>query len=447
MTGILTDDFSSTPWWWDGFRPPAEPPTDLPAHVGTLIVGAGYAGVSCALRLAEAGEEVLVLEAGALGEGASTRSGGQISGGVNVGKGSIGKPVAPNRKAALLRDAASGFDLFETLLERHQIRCGYHRSGRINGLWSPAHAPAWEARLAELNQHARSEARMIGRDEAAAELGSDFYHGGVVIGRAGHIQPAEYFGGLLAAAQRAGARLHGATPVQRVERIAGGFRAVTPRGTVTADRVVFTTNAYTGSISRGLAPDIRRGLVPVVTHMIATEAMSEDLAATVLPTNRCVSETRRVISHYRKSPDGRHLLFGGRATFFPMGERRVAELLREAMVARFPQMKGVRIARAWGGRVAMTMDRLPHIGGGEGRYFAAGCQGSGVTMMTYLGHSLAEKILANEPGPVNAYDHGLPPHHPLYDGTPWFMPALGTWFQFQDRREREIPVPASAQKG
>jgi glycine/D-amino acid oxidase-like deaminating enzyme len=170
--------------------------------------------------------------------------------------------------------------------------------------------------------------------------------------------------------------------------------------------------------------------------MIATEEMPEDLARTVLPTNRCVSETRRVISHFRLSPDGRRLLFGGRATFFPLEPRRTAALLHRAMVERFPQLAGVRISNAWGGRVAMTLDRLPHIGGGDGRFFVAGCQGSGVTMMTYLGHSLARKMLAEDPGPINAYDDGLPPGHPLYDGTPWFMPALGSWYQFQDRMER-----------
>ncbi|MFC0410356.1 NAD(P)/FAD-dependent oxidoreductase [Roseomonas elaeocarpi] len=433
---IFTEDFSTEPWWWQGFRPPEAAGGELPARAGTLVIGAGYAGTACALRLAEAGEDVVVLEAGALGQGASTRSGGQVSGGVNVGKSASRQPIPAHRKAALLRDAAAGFTLFETLLERHGIRCGYHRTGRVNGLWSPAHAAGWAKRLPELNEHARSEARLIDRDEVRAELGTSFYHGGVAIDRAGHVQPAEFYGGLLQAAQRAGARFIGTTPVRRLTCLPAGFRAETSRGTVTADRVVFATNAYTAEVARGLEPALRRGLVPVTTHMIATEEMPEDLARTVLPTNRGVSETRRVISHYRLSPDGRRLLFGGRASFFPLEERRTAAMLHRAMVARFPQLAGLRISNSWGGRVAMTLDRLPHIGGGEGRYFVAGCQGSGVTMMTYLGHSLAEKILRGSAEPVNSYDDGLPPHHPLYDGTPWFMPALGSWYQFLDRRER-----------
>lgn len=433
---LFTEDFSTEPWWWSGFRPPVAVLDPMPRSVGTVVVGAGYAGLACALRLAEAGEDVLVLDAGRIGQGASTRSGGQVSGGVNIGKSPNRAPIPPNRKAALLRDAAAGFKLFETLLERHQIRCGYHRSGRINGLWSPGHAAGWQARLPELNEHAQSEARLIGRDEVAAELGSGFYHGGVVIGRAGHLQPAEFFGGLLHAAHRSGARFASDTPVRQTVRIPGGYRVITPRGEVLADRIVFTTNAYTNVIARNAASDLRRGLVPVVTHMIATETIPPDRLPRVLPTNRGVSETRRVISHYRLSPDGTRLLFGGRATFFPLDEKRTALLLHRAMIARFPQLEGIRITHSWGGRVAMTIDRLPHIGGGEGRYFAAGCQGSGVTMMTYLGTCLAEKILSKENGPVNAYDDGLPPTHPLYNGTPWFMPALGSWYQFRDRMER-----------
>ncbi len=436
---IFTENFSTTPWWWNGFTPPADPPAELPGGVGTLIVGAGYAGIACALRLAEAGEDVLVLDAAALGFGASTRSGGQVSGGVNVGKSPTRKPLPQQRKAALLRDAAAGFTLFEELLGRHQIRCGYHRTGRVNGFWAPQHERAWQSRVEDLNRYANADVRILTRTEFRQEIGSDFYHGGVSIGRAGHIQPAEFFGGLLAAARQAGARCHGETPVHSVRRMAGGYVVMTARGNVAADRVVFAANAYVGTYARGLAADLRRGVVPVSTHMIATEELPQDLARSLLPTDRAISETCRVISHYRLSPDGRHLLFGSRATFFPADERRTATLLHRGMVARFPQLAGTRISHSWGGRVAMTLDHLPHIGGGEGRYFVLGCNGSGVVMMTYLGHALAEKILANSADPVNAYDDGLPPHHALYDGTPWFMPAMGTWFQVRDRVERRAP--------
>ena len=51
-----------------------------------MIVGGGYAGLSGAIEPAGSGIDACVLEAAEFGAGASTRSGGGISGGVNIGK-------------------------------------------------------------------------------------------------------------------------------------------------------------------------------------------------------------------------------------------------------------------------------------------------------------------------------------------------------------------------
>jgi glycine/D-amino acid oxidase-like deaminating enzyme len=124
-------------------------------------------------------------------------------------------------------------------------------------------------------------------------------------------------------------------------------------------------------------------------------------------------------------------------TFFPLSIERTSLMLHQALLARFPQLSGVKISHSWGGQVAVTFDRLPHIGGGNGLYFVAGCQGSGITTMTYLGSNLATKIIhAADDVPVNSYDTGLPPQRLFYDGRAWFMPAVGSWFQIQDRWER-----------
>lgn len=437
MPSIFADGFKAEPWWWQDAPLSDGPVEALPQEAEIVVVGSGYAGTCCALRLAEGGRDVLVLDADPIGFNASSRSGGQVTGGVNVGKSLAHKPVSDARRAALLSDASKALRFFEDVIARHGIDCDYHAKGRLVGFWTPAHAESWTKRIDELNAIAGSQARLVGREEAREALGSDFYWGGVAIERAGHIQPARYHAGLVRAARGSGAAFRGRTRVLSVAPAGGGFRVETERGPVAARQVVMATNAYTGAHAYSLAPDLRRGIVPVSTQMIATEEMPADLAARILPSDRGVSESRRVIAHYRKSPDGCRLLFGGRATFFPLSVPRIATLLHRAMVRRFPEMAGVRIANAWGGKVAMTMDRLPHIGGGGGRYFVAGCQGSGITMMSYLGDSLAAKILSGDDrAPVNAYDTGLPPRHPLYDGTSWFMPAIGSWYQIQDRMER-----------
>src|SRR5690606_22608542 len=107
------------------------------------------------------------------------------------------------------------------------------------------------------------------------------------------------------------------------------------------------------------------------------------------------------------------------------------------MVKRFPQLKGVKISHSWGGNVAMTFDSMPHLGGVDGLYYAVGCNGSGVAMMSYLGHSVANKMLVAKDEPVNAFDDGDIPRHPLYFGNTWFLFAVGTWYQYLDAKDQK----------
>ena len=113
---ILHEDFKPLPYWWEAYRPAAGDLVDVPRQARVVIIGGGYAGLSCAIELADAGMEACVLEAAELGAGASTRSGGGVSGGVNIGKSFTGKVLArdPEVVKAILASGHDAFSLIET---------------------------------------------------------------------------------------------------------------------------------------------------------------------------------------------------------------------------------------------------------------------------------------------------------------------------------------------
>jgi glycine/D-amino acid oxidase-like deaminating enzyme len=431
---IFSKDFKARPYWWEAYKPIALPDVSLPRDVGVAIVGAGYAGLNAALELASLGIESIVLDAAEPGFGGSTRNGGMVSGGVNVGKRMINRALSPDEARPFLSDAAEAFSHVENLIAANKIDCGWHKNGYFLGAWCKSHYDGMAKKVDMLNADAQSGAHMVPREQQREDIGSDYYHGGMVVNRAAHIHPALYYKGLLGLVQKAGVAVASRTPVNGLAQEAGGtWQVKTPRGIIRAGHVIIATNGYTGDIT----PQFKRRVVPVGSYMIATEELPADLAASLSPRNRSFADTRRVLTYYRPSPDGRRMIFGGRAKFGFSEPTETAPLLYRFMIDRYPQLKGIKISHAWTGNVAFTLDELPHMGKLQGLHFALGCNGSGIAMMSYLGRETARKI-AGKSNRVIAFEQPEFPTHPLYQGSPWFLPLVGAWFRTADWLDRRF---------
>jgi glycine/D-amino acid oxidase-like deaminating enzyme len=257
----------------------------------------------------------------------------------------------------------------------------------------------------------------------------------MVVERSASLHPALYYKGLLDACRRRGIAICAEASVEKIAPLNGarngaGWRVETSRGTVTAGDVVIATNGYTGTIT----PALRRRVVPIASHIIATEELPEDLAKSLIPKWRSISDTKRVLCYYRLSPDRRRMVFGGRARFTPANPQLCAKVLHGYMTERFPQLKGARVTHSWTGNTAFTLDALPHMGEEGGLHYCLGCNGSGVAMMTYLGTQTARKI-ARVANARCAFDAEFP-DHPLYSGNPWFLPVVGGYYRMRDRLDR-----------
>ena len=437
MTAPLTSGYRQAVLWQEqvaasepgGADAPDRPPAPLPASVDVVVVGGGYAGLSAARELASAGRSVLVLDAGPLGSGASTRNGGMVIPELKAGPSTLEKHYGPVGRR-LYADVNAAFDHVESLVTGPEapIACDYERTGQLYLAHHPRVVPGMRAAEREHAGELGEPVHFVSREELPSEVGTTAYHGGLVYGRTGGLHPARFHAGLARLAREAGATIVDRTRATAVERLPGraGVRVTTGRGTVDAGDLVVATNAH----ADGLVPPLARRVLPVGSFIVATEVLDPELAASVNPKRRMLVDSKNFLYYWRPSPDGR-LLFGGRRSLAPSTIEQARDFLHAAMVAVHPQLAPVRIDRAWGGEVAITLDRLPHAGRVDGAWYASGCNGSGVAQLTWLGAQVGRHVAGEGPPPSFAELRHRPiPAHRLRRA---YLPAVGLWFRWQDR--------------
>jgi len=426
--------FKTTPYWWEAAEPAPEPPGELPAEAEVAIIGGGYAGLSAALTLGRLGTRAVVLEAERIGWGASSRSGGMVSGGLKVARGDLVRRFGAEHARAIALEAGRSFQFIEELLAREEIDCHYVRCGRFIPAWTPRHYRGLTERAELLAEVTGFPVHMVPRERQREEIGSDHFFGGLVAEGAGALHPALSARGLAAAARRAGALLVDRARVQAIRPEGDGHRLTTSRGEIRARAVLAATNGYTGTTA-GALPWLARRLIPVGSYIIATEPLPAETIARLFPGRRMISDSRKVLNYFRPSPDMSRVLWGGRASFRAIDPAAAAPVLQEQMAAVFPELATVKLSHVWTGNVAFTFDFLPHVGVQEGVHYAVGCQGSGVAMASYLGHHAALRISGRGNRDFALAD--LPfPTKPFYHGRPWFLPLVGSAYRLRDWWDR-----------
>lgn len=360
---------------------------DIKADI--CIIGGGFTGLSAAVACAEAGLDVVLLEAEQVGFGASGRNGGQMIPGFNMAGDDLVKLVGEESGHTLYRLAISARDRVHARIERHGIDCDL-RHGHI-------HLAAKKRDFAYLEEEVAFSDKLLGTGEAVLVAPSEVgqyvdvggYYGGVYVPKGGHLHPLKYARGLAQAARSAGAKIFEGS---RVVSVDDGDKAVihTTGGSVTAAHVFMACDAETVD----LAPKAGRYTMPVLNYIIATEPLVAERARGLIPSDAAVSDSRFVLNYFRLSNDNR-MLFAGGEKYSPKPPKDIAAFVRPYMLKLFPQLADARIDYAWGGAVGITVNRLPHIGRNGNILFAHGYSGQGVLLTTLVGELVAELLKGN----------------------------------------------------
>ncbi|MDU8926534.1 FAD-binding oxidoreductase [Alisedimentitalea sp. MJ-SS2] len=425
-------------WWQDG----AElPPVchDVPAKADMVVVGAGFTGLGAALAAAEKGAEVVVFDAGQPGQGASTRNGGMIGAPHRPEFVQELKTYGRDLAVRIVREGAEGYAHTRAL---HEASGVFQHTGRVQMAFTRAHFEAMAERVRLIHELAPQETRLLNREELQDHIRSDLYFGGLYYPDHGAVQPRLAHDGLMKRARDAGVTICAECAVTAMKPEGDGFRLTTEAGEIRARRLVWATNGYTGLQSRWLARRIFR----VPSFIIATEELPEGVIDRLAPGRRMMVESRARHSYFRPSPDGKRIIFGGRAALVSIDEREAARRLQRTMAEIWPEAAEWKLSHSWQGWLGFTFARNPYVGSHEGVHFAYGYSGNGVALSPWLGRKAALRAMGDPEGTTAFAETRLEsrPYH--IGGTPWFMALASPWWRFvvdaretaRARRDREM---------
>ncbi|MFD8009803.1 NAD(P)/FAD-dependent oxidoreductase [Streptomyces sp. NPDC058955] len=385
-------EYTTFTGWID---PPGDvrPTLDDDVTCEVAVIGGGLAGMSTALRLADRGRDVVLLEAEFCGHGSASRNAGQVAGAPG-GDIQLLSMLYPKRFPGIVRFAENSAHFLERLIERLAIDCDYEATGNVCAAVSRGQMGRVR-RVTKLLRKAGADVEL----GTSAELGIPRgFLGGMRESVGGMMNPGKFSLGIRRAVLASGARVFERTRVSEVRPTDGHVVISTPGGEVRARKAVLATNAFGGDLA--ITP--KRLSVPIWVSEVETEPIDPDRLAALGWTSRSGVVTQHNIMENYRLTSRDTIVFGvrrlQRGRTCPLPPRKpdeavVAELAR-AFERRFPALADVGAARAWGGWIAITPSWLPVAGTTrDGVYYSVACNGHGLAQVPYVGSLIADLIV------------------------------------------------------
>jgi len=436
-----------------------DPPTDLqPAVSGEVtcdvaVIGGGVGGMGTTMRLAERGQDVVLVEAEFLGYGSSSRNGGHISGAPG-GDLRMLKLFYPKQMKGMVLLADHAAEYLEGKIRDLDIECEFVP----NGLAMVAVSPVQMMRVKACAKILR-KAGGRGRVGTAEELGLPrAFVGGMLEGVGGMLNPGKLSRGLRAHVIASSARVFEQTRVTDVRRRDDGKVVITaPGGTVVADKVVLSTNAYSGEWD--IIPE--RLSIPAYLIEAETEPIAPERIEALGWTSRTGTISQhQIMEHFRVTERGT-IVIGvrriQRGTSYPLPKDKAPDpdLVREledAFHTRFPSLSDVKVAQAWGGWIAITSSWISLAGKlADNVWYSCCCNGHGLAQAPYIGSLIADNVvngtMHDDLAGIWLDEPKFPPFFMMSAAglrTVWALDRFNDLFNGHKRRARRAAAEAEA---
>ena len=409
----INEPYPSSYWAKNSGKAPTDTKNlESDIDVDVAIIGGGYTGLSCALHLAKEHHiKAHVLEANQTAWGCSGRNAGFIlkSTGRKPYSSMLkqwGKPITHG----IYDEVCEGVERVNQLIETG-IECDVQSKGYLRVAHKPSMLKALEQQSKLLKKEFNYETQIISKDEINQNyFNSKDIHGAIHFADGYGINPLKLAWGYQKMAQELGANIYTGSPVVDWREENNRQVLMTPKGQVTAKKVVLATNGYT---PKGFHCSIDNRTLPVLSQIIVTEPLTDQqIAETNFLTSKVVMDTRALKYYFRKLPDNR-ILFGGRGAISGKDANNpyFANRLLNELKRSFPPLKCIKLDYSWSGWISISLDDIPHIRQADEKgnvFYSAGYCGNGVSFAVQAGHRLAQKVAGIEIPNLPFYNSDLP---------------------------------------
>ncbi|SDG87526.1 NAD(P)/FAD-dependent oxidoreductase [Alloyangia pacifica] len=381
-------EFTDTLWYATAPEGPDTSVLQGEVSADVCVVGAGYSGLTTALELARQGVSVVVLEREEIGFGGSGRNAGHCTPTfTHYSLPELRKVLGAPWAERLIQRQTRANDKVGEMVRRYGIDCEWEQNGYVQGALFPSHLETLRGQMQSYNA-VGARTRMLDRDEVQAVTGSSRFYGGWLHEEAGGLNALGYARGLGRAVLSEGGRIFTGSGVSGCRRQDGTWRVETAQGAVKAEKVIYTTGAYTVAGWPKLEETFRIMRVFVA----ATQPLSEESQAAVLPQRTTIQDGRGDIYVYKYNRENRIV-----ASMFPMGARgRDPAYTRQVLSERLKWLHpGLREKLNWDffwfGELDMQRRTVPRLYGlAPGVVAMTGLSGRGVPTGSMIGGILSD---------------------------------------------------------
>ncbi|HEY7763682.1 MAG TPA: FAD-binding oxidoreductase [Hyphomicrobiaceae bacterium] len=364
-----------------------------------IVVGAGFAGLAAARRLAEnrPSDSIALIEAHEVAENASGRNSGFA---IDVPHNTSGSLIELEASQRYLRLSRAAIDHLHRQVTDHKIDCQWSRRGKY-------HAAVSAKGSAEILEPFVKELDALGEpmrwlDGAAIEreLGSSYYHSAVYTPGCVLLNPAALTRGL-AGSLPVNVTLYEHSPVV-VTSYGNEIELATPEGFMRAPRMILCVNGFAPEFGFFRDRLLRFSAYASLTRPL-TERERELLGKPeewgLTPANAFVSTTMRYTQDNRILIR-HHIFYAPRHGVTDKNLAKARKSHRRAFLKRFPMLRDVDFDYTWAGYVCLSRNYAPGFGRVATNIWTAVCQNAvGVTKGTIAG-VLAADMACGEDNPL-----------------------------------------------